>query len=55
MSKSETRLVNCSVGQHGGTECHKKSYTKSVNLISVDLLSELEKKTHPTKKLCKYY
>lgn len=44
MSKSETRLVNCSVGQHGGTECHKKSYTKSVNLISVDLLSELEKK-----------
>lgn len=34
----------CSVGQHCGTECHKKSYTKSVKLINVELLSDIEKR-----------
>lgn len=45
MSQSkETTELDCSVGLHCETKCHKKSYTKSVKLISVDLLSELEKK-----------
>lgn len=45
MSQSKEKSeLDCSVGQHCKTECHKKSYTKSVTLISVELLSELEKK-----------
>lgn len=45
MSNLNSKLEeDCSVGQHCGTECHKKSYTKSVKIINVETLSDVEKR-----------
>lgn len=38
-SKEKSELA-CSVGQHCKTECHKKCYTKSVKLISVEWIKK---------------